>query len=257
MWGLSEAALLAGEYGTSIDLTEAALDVAARTGERGQLVPFAVTGTRARLAAGRPAEAARWVDRISVLLEPAPWFASPALDHARGLIASSDGSVGVARTSLERAVTGWERRGRAWERLWAQLDLAACLAQTGRATEAADLVSDVRDAALRLGSRPLIDRTDALLRQVRGRVHVRAPWYPLTARELEVARLIASGRTNAEIAGELGVAPRTASAHVEHILAKLGASRRAEIASWVSVIPGSGAAPAIDDVVESGGTRRH
>ena len=55
-------------------------------------------------------------------------------------------------------------------------------------------------------------------------------------REFEVARLIADGRTNAEIAAELSIAPRTASAHVEHILAKLGVARRAEIATWVATV---------------------
>jgi len=47
-----------------------------------------------------------------------------------------------------------------------------------------------------------------------------------------VARLIFEGYTNAEIADSLVIAPKTASSHVEHILAKLGASRRAEIATW-------------------------
>ena len=46
------------------------------------------------------------------------------------------------------------------------------------------------------------------------------PWRPLTAREYAVARLIADGRTNGEIADELGIAPKTASSHVEHILAE-------------------------------------
>ena len=60
------------------------------------------------------------------------------------------------------------------------------------------------------------------------------PWRPLTAREYAVARLISEGMTNAEIADSLGIAPKTASSHVEHILAKLGAARRAEIATWAS-----------------------
>jgi DNA-binding CsgD family transcriptional regulator len=94
---------------------------------------------------------------------------------------------------------------------------------------------------VRLGSRPLIDRADALARQTRGRMVEEEAWHPLTARELEVARLIAVGSTNAEIAAELGIAPKTASAHVEHILAKLGAARRAEIATWVSTIPSAAA----------------
>jgi DNA-binding NarL/FixJ family response regulator len=51
-----------------------------------------------------------------------------------------------------------------------------------------------------------------------------------------VARAIAAGMTNAEIAGELFVAPKTISAHVEHILGKLGVARRAEIAAWVATV---------------------
>ena len=70
----------------------------------------------------------------------------------------------------------------------------------------------------------------------RGRVSVEEPWRPLTAREFAVARLVSEGYTNAEIADSLGIAPKTASSHVEHILAKLGASRRAEIATWASTV---------------------
>jgi len=69
-----------------------------------------------------------------------------------------------------------------------------------------------------------------------GRIAVDEPWRPLTAREFDVARLISEGLTNAEIAEELGIAPKTASSHVEHILAKLGASRRAEIATWAASV---------------------
>ncbi|HEY4634630.1 MAG TPA: helix-turn-helix transcriptional regulator, partial [Candidatus Limnocylindrales bacterium] len=65
------------------------------------------------------------------------------------------------------------------------------------------------------------------------------PWAPLTSREYEVARLIAAGQTNPAIARTLGVAPRTVSAHVEHILAKLGAERRAEIAAWTATVEGA------------------
>ena len=61
--------------------------------------------------------------------------------------------------------------------------------------------------------------------------------HPLSTREQEVARLIASGMTNGQIAAALGIAPRTASSHVEHILAKLGATRRTEIASRVASLP--------------------
>jgi DNA-binding CsgD family transcriptional regulator len=57
---------------------------------------------------------------------------------------------------------------------------------------------------------------------------------PLSARELEVAGLVAAGATNREIGVALAIAPRTASAHIEHILRKLGVARRAQIAAWVA-----------------------
>jgi DNA-binding CsgD family transcriptional regulator/tetratricopeptide (TPR) repeat protein len=57
----------------------------------------------------------------------------------------------------------------------------------------------------------------------------------LSAREMEVARLVATGATNREIAAALSIAPKTVAAHVEHILTKLGVSRRAQIAAWAAI----------------------
>jgi predicted ATPase/DNA-binding CsgD family transcriptional regulator len=55
---------------------------------------------------------------------------------------------------------------------------------------------------------------------------------PLTAREREVAVLLAHGRTNRQIAAELVIAERTAERHVENILGKLGLERRTQIGVW-------------------------
>jgi predicted ATPase/DNA-binding NarL/FixJ family response regulator len=57
---------------------------------------------------------------------------------------------------------------------------------------------------------------------------------PLTPREVQVARLIAGGRSNKEIAAELVISQRTAENHVEHILTKLGFTSRAKVAAWVA-----------------------
>jgi DNA-binding CsgD family transcriptional regulator len=111
-----------------------------------------------------------------------------------------------------------------------------CHLRSNRFADALPLITEVRTLASRLDSRPLADRAEALQRLARGRVAVDEPWRPLTAREFAVARLVSEGRTNAEIADFLGIAPKTASSHVEHILAKLGASRRAEIASWATSV---------------------
>jgi predicted ATPase/DNA-binding CsgD family transcriptional regulator len=56
----------------------------------------------------------------------------------------------------------------------------------------------------------------------------------LTARELEVAQLVARGLTNKQIATALVISQRTAEGHVEHVLTKLGFTSRAQIAAWVT-----------------------
>lgn len=57
---------------------------------------------------------------------------------------------------------------------------------------------------------------------------------PLTAREREVASLVARGKTNREIAAALVISERTAAAHLQNILNKLGFSSRAQIAAWAA-----------------------
>jgi DNA-binding NarL/FixJ family response regulator len=54
----------------------------------------------------------------------------------------------------------------------------------------------------------------------------------LTAREVEIVRLLGAGKANKEIAGELAISERTARTHVSHILAKLGLSSRTQVALW-------------------------
>jgi DNA-binding CsgD family transcriptional regulator len=56
----------------------------------------------------------------------------------------------------------------------------------------------------------------------------------LTAREREVAELVAAGQTNREIAEMLVISEGTAEVHVKHILNKLGFRSRAQIAAWVA-----------------------
>ena len=234
LWGLAEAALLANRPEQAAGHCHVALEQARKAGERALLAPFVVTGVRAEQAAGRPDAAEGWLAASAEHLSAMPQVARPALEHARGLVALAAGATGVARHELEAAVEGWDERGRVWEATWARLDLASCLTRLNRFADAAGLAAEARATASRLDSRPLADRADVLHRMAHGHVSVDEPWRPLTAREFAVARLIAEGLTNAEIATELSIASRTASSHVEHILAKLGASRRTEIASWVA-----------------------
>ena len=52
----------------------------------------------------------------------------------------------------------------------------------------------------------------------------------MSAREIEVLRLVAAGRSNGEIAERLFITRKTAGVHVTHILNKLGVSNRVEAA---------------------------
>jgi DNA-binding CsgD family transcriptional regulator len=235
-WGLAELALLEGDAAAAVDRCEEAFSRADAVDQPVLIVPFVVTGVRAYEAAGRPEDASRWAGLCAARLAGLGAVGQPAIDHARGLVAISAGSVGLARRSLEGALRGWTHLGRLWEAEACRLDLATALARSNRFAAAVALASEVRERASRLGIPALVARADGIVRHARDHVVEEAPWRPLTAREFEVARLITEGRTNAEIADSLGIAPKTASSHVEHILAKLGASRRAEIAAWASQI---------------------
>jgi non-specific serine/threonine protein kinase len=56
---------------------------------------------------------------------------------------------------------------------------------------------------------------------------------PLSAREREVAELIARGMTNRQIAERLVISERTVDRHVSNMFAKLGVGTRAQLAAWV------------------------
>ena len=60
------------------------------------------------------------------------------------------------------------------------------------------------------------------------------PACPLTPRQLEVAELIASGKTNSQIARELVLTPGTVANHIEHILRRLDVPNRAAAATWLA-----------------------
>jgi predicted ATPase/DNA-binding NarL/FixJ family response regulator len=55
---------------------------------------------------------------------------------------------------------------------------------------------------------------------------------PLTPRERQVAALVASGRTNRQIGRVLGISEKTAEVHMHHVMSKLDARSRAEVAAW-------------------------
>ena len=243
LWGLAELGLVADRSDDAVGSTQRGLDLAVARGERARFVPFVVTGVRARLESGLPDDAVHFAHDATEHLAGTGALAAPTIEHANGLLALAAGSLTSARASFERAMRGWDARDRAWEGAWVRLDLAGALLRSNRHSDAAGVLADARRRAQDLLSRPLLERVAGLERQALGHASTDEPWRPLTIREFEVARLIGAGRTNAEIAAELTIAPKTVSAHVEHVLAKLDMRRRAEVATWVASVRRPGRPP--------------
>jgi DNA-binding CsgD family transcriptional regulator len=55
----------------------------------------------------------------------------------------------------------------------------------------------------------------------------------LSPREMEVARLVADGASNAQVAGQLFIGERTVESHVASIFNKIGVGSRVQVARWV------------------------
>jgi DNA-binding CsgD family transcriptional regulator len=175
------------------------------------------------------ARAATRTCELEAATGPSP-RATAAVERCRALLdGDADGLLAVA--DHYRGV------GRSFELAQTVEDAAVALARAGDATGAraslveatnvyADLgaVWDIRHAGERL-SRYGIRRS--------GRGARRRPtsgWEALSATEITVARLVARARSNPEIAAELFLSLRTVQTHVSHILTKLGARSRVEIA---------------------------
>ncbi|WP_051865886.1 helix-turn-helix transcriptional regulator [Streptomyces griseus] len=138
-------------------------------------------------------------------------------------------------------VTAFESLERPYDLARVRRRLAEALLCTGgederaRATELLRLAHAVAD---HLRARPLADAVTALAQRARlSLTHAVAPSagpvqaLGLTSRERDVLRLVSTGRTNRQIAGELFISPKTASVHVSNILAKLDVSTRGEAAA--------------------------
>ena len=118
-----------------------------------------------------------------------------------------------------------------------QTRLAAALHAAGREKDAAEMRLEAEAAALRLGAQPLLRE---LGRPTVGESEPADRAIALTARELEVLKLVSVGRSNREIADQLYISVKTASVHVSNILSKLGAQSRTEavaIAGRLGIIP--------------------
>ena len=141
-------------------------------------------------------------------------------------------------------LAGWDATARAWDRLGQPYELACALLHAAKAAldqgdrdGAAERLARAAPLADQLGAGPLREQIGSLARRARlGLPSGTAAEQPtgvlgLTARETEVLRLVAAGRSNRDIAAALFISAKTASVHVSNILAKLNAGSRTEAAA--------------------------
>jgi DNA-binding CsgD family transcriptional regulator len=150
-------------------------------------------------------------------------------DALRAWAAQARGAVELAEGNAEASLTGLRSAAELWQKLEAPYLVARVRVLTGVAyralgdEEGGRLELDAARAAFeKLGATLDLRRVDAYTTPTPS-----APMHGLSARELEVLRLVASGMTNKVIAGKLFLSERTVDRHVRNIFAKLHVSSRA------------------------------
>ncbi len=183
------------------------------------------------LAAGDVEAARRAADELTAA-EP-----SAAIPMLRALAARSDAAVrleeGDAAAALAELRTAW----RMLQELDMPYEAARCRVLAARAWRALgdeDSASMDLDAArivfVELGASPDLLHVDELSQGGHG-LHGE-PTIPLTPREIEVVRLVAAGKTNRMIAGELYLSEKTVDRHLSNVFSKLGISSRAAATAY-------------------------
>jgi DNA-binding CsgD family transcriptional regulator len=189
---------------------------------RSQLLPAAV---QVLLATSQHDQA----DAISAELQSiAASFGCPPLQaragHAAALIALESGDPATAMPLLRQARAAWERLGGRYEAARCRLQLGRALRGLGDEQSAVTELAAARRTFAELGAAPAEQEAATLITRT----------YPggLTAREAEVLRLVAAGKSNPEIAAQLFLSEKTVARHLSNIFTKIDVTSRTAAASF-------------------------
>ena len=188
----------------------------------------------ALVSAGRLGEAEEFLaphEELAVLRGRGSMVAR--LARVRGRLEAARGRAGEAEAAFGEAADELERLGLPFHRALVELAHGQVLRRVGQRRAAAERLSVARELLVGLGARPFVERCEQELAACGLAPAKRGVFDPsrLTAQELAVARLVAVGMSNRQVASELFISIKTVQFHLTHIYAKLGVGSRAELAA--------------------------
>jgi DNA-binding CsgD family transcriptional regulator len=149
--------------------------------------------------------------------------------RVRGLLEATRGRPVAAVQAFEEALAHAAAVDLPFERAMIHLHYGAHLRKTGRRRVAAEQLRAADDIFHRLAARPFVAMAG---RELAGcgltRARTAGP-SQLTSQERTVARLVSTGKSNREVAGELFISTKTVEYHLVHIYAKLGLRSRGQL----------------------------
>jgi len=156
-------------------------------------------------------------------------FVAAAAAQARGEIEIADGAAHAALVSLHRALDLWQELHAPYPAARVRVAIGIACRALGDEDGGALELDAARAAFERLGAAPDLARVDSLRARAPA-AHTGARG--LTRRELEVLKLVASGRTNRQIGADLDLSEKTVDRHVSNIFAKLDVPSRAAATAY-------------------------
>lgn len=220
--GLALLWLAQGRVAAAVGAVRRLLGEALGPVHRSQVLPAAV---EILLAGDEHDEAANSADELATV---AAAFGLPAVQaragYARALLAVRTGDPATALPLIRGAVSTWDRLDARYEAARSRILLGRVLRAIGDEQSAATELAVARRGLAELGAVPAESEAAGLLDRA----------YPrgLTAREVEVLRHVAAGRTNAEIAAALFLSEKTVARHLSNIFTKLSVTTRTAAAAF-------------------------
>lgn len=149
-----------------------------------------------------------------------------------GQLNVASGDYTDAEQHLRQALALADACAAPFERALTLLALAELRAASGAIDDARTLIAQARDICVPIGAGPTLQRAEALAAQLTTKRVAPGDIAGLSAREVDVLRLVAKGFSDAEVAEQLFIARRTVNTHLTSIYTKLDVNNRAAATRW-------------------------